>query len=247
MPEPLWWVYGVIAAPASLPAELRGVEGQHVELVQQDSLATLASPVPADEFSGAALERRLNDLGAIGAMARGHEQVLDSVLAERDVVPLKLCTLYLTQDALRAMLVAERERLLDALQRVRGAVELGVKVFAPPPRAAESERPASGTQYLAARLAQRRRQADGEASLERSVAELHARLTDHAASAVLLRPQDRRLSGREQEMLLNGAYLVHRTETSAFAELVESLGAPGELGLEITGPWPPYHFAEVRA
>src|SRR4051795_6516097 len=169
MPEPLWWVYGVIAAPASLPAELRGVEGHRVQLVQQDSLAALTSPVPADEFSGAALERRLNDLDTIGAMARGHEQVLDGVLAERDVVPLKLCTFYLTQDALRDMLVAERDRLLNALQRVRGAVELGVKVFAPPPRAAESERPASGTQYLAARLAQRRQQRGGEARRDRPV------------------------------------------------------------------------------
>src|SRR4051794_16773093 len=124
MPEPLWWAYGVIAAPASISPELRGIDGYPVELIQQGSLATLASPVPAGEFSSPALEERLNDLDTLGTLARSHEQVLESALADGDVLPFRMCTLYATQDALRAMLVAERERLESALQRIQGAIEL---------------------------------------------------------------------------------------------------------------------------
>ena len=45
--------------------------------------------------------------------------------------------------------------------------------------------------------------------------------------------------------ILNGAYLVRRPEAAAFAELARS--HDGALALEVTGPWPPYHFAEARA
>jgi hypothetical protein len=247
MDESLWWTYGVVRMPASVPPDLRGLEGHRVELVQQDSLAALTSAVPAAEFSGPALERRLNDLETIGPMARAHELVLERALAEGDVIPFPMCTLYVTKDALRDMLLEELERLVRALDRIHGAVELGVKAFAAASSASEQPRPASGTEYLKARLAERSQAAVSEASLERSAAELHARLTDHSAGARLLRPQDRRLSGREQEMLLNGAYLVQRADVDAFAQLVEAHAGRGELMLDITGPWPPYHFAEAHA
>jgi hypothetical protein len=246
MADPLWWTYGVVAVPASLPPELRGLEGERVELVEAGAVAALASPVGAAEYSGPALERRLDDLETLEPMARAHDDVLEHALVG-DVIPLRMCTLYETQDALRDMLVAEQARLLSALHRIRGAVELGVKGFVVPAPRAESARPSSGTEYLAQRLAQRKRETAGEASLERSAAALHAQLSDHAAAAVLLRPQDRRLSGRDEEMLLNGAYLVRRRDASDFARLVESLGRAGELALEVTGPWPPYHFAEAGA
>lgn len=238
MPDVLWWVYGVTAAPG--PTDLAGVE-----LIERAGLVALATPVAADEFSGAALERRLNDLETLERMARAHEDVLDRALASHEVVPLRMCTLYVTQDAVREMLLIQRERLLDALKRVEGAFELGVKAFASPSRPDEGARPASGAEYLARRLAERKDAADSDASLQRAAAELHARLSDQADGAMLLRPQDRRLSGREARMVLNGAYLVRRGAASDFQRLVES-HAGAELELELTGPWPPYHFAEVH-
>jgi Gas vesicle synthesis protein GvpL/GvpF len=244
MADRLWWAYGVVAMPTSVSAELRGIEGERVELVEAGALAALASPVPAGPYSGPALEERLNDLETLGRMAREHEAVLERAL-DGDVVPLRMCTLFATQDALRDMLVTQQERLLSALQRIHDAIELGVKAYVSPTRRAEPVRPASGKEYLALRLAQRDQQTAADASLERAAAALHAQLTDRAAAAVLLRPQDRRLSGRQEDMLLNGAYLVRRPEAPEFARLVESLGRGGELALEMTGPWPPYHFAEA--
>jgi len=51
-------------------------------------------------------------------------------------------------------------------------------------------------------------------------------------------------------MVLNGSYLVDRDRADAFATLVRALAdgnAARGLALEITGPWPPYHFvAEPR-
>jgi hypothetical protein len=58
-------------------------------------------------------------------------------------------------------------------------------------------------------------------------------------------PQDAALSGRREQMLLNGAYLVSRSDERRFQELVAEL-ADGPLGagllVELSGPWPAYNF-----
>ena len=59
-------------------------------------------------------------------------------------------------------------------------------------------------------------------------------------------PQDGRLSGRSEWMVLNGAYLVDADRVDDFADLVQEL-APRHPGIqvELTGPWPPYSFTSA--
>jgi len=62
---------------------------------------------------------------------------------------------------------------------------------------------------------------------------------------VLGRPHDRRLTGREGEMVFNASYLVAREDAGTFAALVHALDeehARAGRSVELTGPWPPYHF-----
>jgi hypothetical protein len=245
MPESLLWAYGVV--PGSQPPQVRveGLEGRPVEPVVNAGLAVLASAVPSDRFSGDVLERRLEDIETLGRIARAHDRVLEVALQDGDVVPFRVGTLYETPEAMRDMLAAEADRFETILARVRGKVEWGVKGFAEPRAvaAAVQERPSSGREYLARRRAQlQHAEATGEA-VATAAAEVHARLARSASAAVLAAPQDRRLTGRDTEMVLNGAYLVARDEAEDFAALVGSMERRHEgLALELTGAWPPYHF-----
>ena len=75
-------------------------------------------------------------------------------------------------------------------------------------------------------------------------------LSEHAAAAVLSRPHDRRLAGRDETMVLNASYLVPDERLDEFRGLVADLeGRYREAGLELelTGPWPPYHFVDLEA
>ena len=74
---------------------------------------------------------------------------------------------------------------------------------------------------------------------------MHETLT--AASATGLRNplHPRELSGYEDEMVLNGVYLVPDAATRRFSTLVDGLDeryAASGLRFELTGPWPPYNF-----
>jgi hypothetical protein len=75
------------------------------------------------------------------------------------------------------------------------------------------------------------------------IASVHERLSEHASGAVLSPAQDRRLSGHAAEMVLNAAYLVARADAPAFHALVDELAARHGVPLELTGPWPAYHFS----
>jgi hypothetical protein len=245
MPDDVVWAYGVVPG-AQRPPGTAGLEGRRVESIACGELAVLASELPASDYTEQVLQERLEDLETLAGLARTHDAVLEVAHAEGDVLPFRMCTIYETPQAVRAMLTAEGARLGRALARLHGKAEWGVKAFFDAPAAASAQpRPASGAAYLAARRAERAGAEAGRDAIAATVAGVHAQLAAHAAEAVTSRPQDRRLSGRREEMLLNGAYLVPRGEAGAFAALVDRLAAehaPDGLVLELTGPWPPYHF-----
>jgi hypothetical protein len=240
--ESLLWAYGVVPASGGAPA-VPGIAGRPVERLAQGRLAALVTAVPAERFTGEALQERLEDLDELEALARGHEAVMEAALRAGDLVPFRMCTIYRSPDSVRHMLATEAERLERALARLHGKAEWGVKAFARPAAAVAPAggRAGSGTEYLLRRRAEREAAAHADDAIAETVAGVHARLAQGACAAVLGAPQDRRLSGRDAEMVLNASYLVERERAADFAGLVDTLGRDG-LALELTGPWPAYHF-----
>jgi hypothetical protein len=252
MTEQALWLYGVMAGDAPDLPHCPGVDARRdARLIRHADLAAVVSPVPRREYDRSALEQSLDDLERLEALARGHERVLDEALRVGAVVPVRLCTIYDGPERVRAMLDREHASLAEALQRLRGTAEWGVKAFLVAPEAeADPAAPATGIEYLA-----RKRQARDDAEATRHAAEttaerIHRRLSRCAIDAMLTRVQDRRLSGREEEMILNAAYLVAEARTAEFQTLFRELkrrhGADG-VELALTGPWPAYHFARSPA
>lgn len=257
----LSYVYGVTrGGDAGEAAGLPGVAGTGVRHVAADGLAAMVSTVPEGEFDEAALYRRLDDLDALEGLARAHHEVIDAVAVRAAVLPLRLATIYRDDDGVRGMLREERGHLEEALGRVAGCAEWGVKVYADPDAGpspgvrvagpdseAEATGGSSGRDYLRRRKQERR----SKEEVWRNAAELAAR-ADEELSALAVevhvhRPQDRRLSGTSGENVLNTAYLVPADRTTAFTAIARGLaeGLPGAR-LELTGPWAPYSFTAAE-
>ncbi len=172
-------------------------------------------------------------------------------------MPLRLCTLYESEDSVVRMLEQERQSFQEALTALEGRFEWAVKVLVDSERlidAAQTEGggrepdPAEhgeGSAYLLRRRSERADR-DAASALARGVAdEIHASLRDWAIDATVRPPQNRDLSGHLGEMVLNAAYLVERARTDELHELVTRLeDRHRDLGvtIELTGPWPPYNF-----
>jgi hypothetical protein len=256
------WVYCVVSADREPPSDLAGIAADGApELVTSGDLAALVSPVPLSEFGEAPLRENLNDLAWLERIVRAHEAVLDAMLALGAVVPMRVCTIYRDAGQVRAMLAERAELFQDALARVAGSAEWGVKIVADRTvleqhaRATSDEARAladdvaagrEGGAYIARKKLAALVRDESDRILDEVVRETHARLEEWAASSVILPAQSRELAGYEGDMVFNGAYLVEDERVEAFAALLGDLRSQyASLGLafDLTGPWPAYNFA----
>ena len=246
-----FYVYGIARDLADEAlGDTRGVSDAPVRLVEEDGLIALASPVSLTEFGERGLRENLEDLDWLEATARAHHAVVDAAAAHATVVPLGLVTVYRSEERVRRALRERKEEFTDALERVAGRTEWGVKAYAD---VRESQSTASaggegssrpGTSYLQRRLVQKNT-AEEERRKAMAVAEyVHCQLRDIAVTTRMHRPQDPQLSGEQGWMLLNAAYLVDDNRAQEFRETVTHLARlnPG-VRVRVTGPWAPYSFA----
>jgi hypothetical protein len=209
-------VYGIVDELESLPS-VGGVDDAPLERRQVDDLELVVSEVPREEVTQEAVLR--------------HAEVVEALLSNsRAVLPAQFSRPFAGDEELVAAVAAKASELGERLQRVRGCVELGLRVVTP---AVESSPQAeSGADYLRARL-------DEEQRRSRLVAALHeplARLSQETAG------------GTAGSNGFERAYLVRDEDVAAFLDTVRELqAAHPELSLACTGPWPPYSFGAETA
>jgi len=259
--EPAYYVYGITwTSEANMPEEVPGVDPRHpAELIEHHGLAAITSRVSLVEFGEEQLHDNLNDVAWLEEKARAHEAVLDDALSRMTVVPLRLCTIYRSAAHIESMLASEHDAFREALRRLEGKAEWGVKLIAEPgaieraaaPGGAEpSDEPGASSEGAAymnrkRREAEIRKRADDVATGWADV--VHTRLAACASEALLNPLQNPEVSGHTGEMLLNGVYLVEDRDAEAFREAVDALSEEFRsrgAAVELTGPWPPYNFVK---
>lgn len=249
------WLYAVTDRLALDLDGLTGVAGEPVRQVVAGDLAAAVGSVPLGEFGAEALRRNFEDLAWLEATARAHDRVVMALVRHGPTVPLRLATVFLDDDRVRALLAERRTDIESALDLVRDRAEWGVKVYCD--RAARAAAIAdatvadtgrgTGTAYLLRRRAELSAQETVERDALARSEEIHARLVEQAVGGRRQPLTDPVLTGRRDWLVLNGTYLVDDDRAAEFAAAVDRLGAqvPG-LRLELTGPWPPYSFAGVE-
>jgi hypothetical protein len=246
------YVYGVSRGlPGAAMARVTGVGGASVQVIEDEGLAAVVSPVSLDEFGEEALRRNLEDLRWLESTARAHHGVVDAAAEHAVTVPLGLATVYRTEERAREALRDRREEFTRALSRISGRTEWGVKAYADLGAAAstaeaEEETPGAGpgTSYLRRRSTQRQTEEEARQEILLLAERIDDELCALAATRRLHRPQDPQLSGEPGWMVLNAAYLVDDERAEDFRTAVASLAETRpEMRLQLTGPWAPYSFA----
>ncbi|MBS1860083.1 MAG: GvpL/GvpF family gas vesicle protein [Actinobacteria bacterium] len=256
------YVYGVVRAGTLLPGDLAGIEPiSRVRLIECRGLAALVSDVPLSAFDDTSLRENLDNVAWLEEKARTHEEVLEAALAATAVVPLRLGTVFAGEEQVTEMLGREYGALLDALERLAGRTEWGLKAYvdreglerealrrARRAEADANQGAAAGTGYMNHR---RRREAEAregvEAIADEWAWEIHHRLAAVADEALLNPLQLPELSGHQGKMLLNGVYLIADEGASDFRSAVRVLAEGFDRrGVEVvlTGPWPAYNFVK---
>ncbi|MFD0657589.1 GvpL/GvpF family gas vesicle protein [Thermocatellispora tengchongensis] len=220
-----------------------------MRVIEEGELTAYVSDVPLTEFGEEPLRRSMEDLAWLEETARAHHRIVEAVARSAPTAPVRLVTVYHDDAQVRELLRERHSDFLTVLARVADRREWGVKAYAvqvPAQPAAPEPETGPGTSPGRAYLQRRRTALRGREEMWRTAAaqaeKLHDALTGIAAASTRHRVQDPKLSGREEPMVLNGAYLVDSAREREFAALARDMT---DLEVEITGPWAPYSFTAL--
>ena len=174
-----------------------------------------------------------------------HETVVEALMGDRAVLPMRFGALFADAGAVQAALAAHYDDLVADLRRVRGKVELGLRVLwaedAPFPKPIADNEKSSGFAYMMARVDQERETRVWTEQAKALAAEIHDSLAVQAAESACQVQVTRR-------MFLTAAYLVEKDQVGLFRRQVDTLQPTyPTLRFLCTGPWPPYNFVTIHA
>jgi hypothetical protein len=159
-----------------------------------------------------------------------HEEVIEALMHDRAVLPMRFGTCLPDEAAAHALLDDRGREFQRMLDDVRGRVELGVRVAGTPAAAAAGQL-STGAEYMAQRLGARR-------AAEQVAQAVHTPLARIAERSTAQQPR----GGRD---LMTASYLLPDDRIGHFTRRIKELQrAHPDLALTCTGPWPPYSFVE---
>jgi hypothetical protein len=229
-----------------------------VELICEGPIAAVVSRVSLDQFCPERLQgKTAEDIRWLSEMAARHNEIISQVANSSPVLPLRLGTVFRSRDSLQAMLARCQQTVAKFLEQLGDRQEWGVKLYLekrrigpapahtgpPPPHCLRSQQ--TGTSYLTQKRIQLDRRREQRTSVYETIQTVEQCLAAQSESCCRIRNLPGDLTGHAEEMVFNAAFLLPSScqnnwlETAR--EIYQNVRDKGLL-LEVSGPWPPYHF-----
>lgn len=235
------YLYGVSRAAGRKHAATKpaspGIDGESaVQALSCGDLLCWVSEVDHSSFAQA-MERNIENLEWLALHSVRHQQVVGEIAAHTAIVPARFGTVFSGEAALLKDVLSRTAALKRVFERVAGADEWGVKVFAEKKVSARSAAARSGREYLQQKASQIKERPDrNDPELREFAGELEKVASDTAPSG--------KVSGTQPSLVWQATFLVPRTRRRQWervlGEFVERWA--GLRRIEVNGPWPPYSF-----
>jgi len=231
------------AAPSlrGVPASIPGAGVPRVLAIGRDVWAIVAD-APLERFTGEALEQALQDVEAISRHALAHASVIEFFFRRAPVIPLKLFTLFSSDEKTRQDVRSRLAALRRMFAALRGLEEWGVRIVAGEVESESARTLDSGRDYLKVK---KRLHEQTVAPSRATMRAANGALRDLGRVASKARREAFPPAGRGRPYVVGASFLVKVTRRDAWkkhtAKLGAALAAEGHR-LELNGPWPPYHF-----
>jgi len=237
-----------------------GIDGEHPLFVEViGDVAAVLSEVNLDDFSGPEAKEKLEDLAWVAPRALRHEEVVMAAKEHGSVLPVRFGTVFSSLTAAAEPLRQRRDVLEKFFRDTADKQEWTLKAYVNLPQsrarmtaecmAAEKEQLAGlspGKRYF---LEQKIKGAvdNATASWIKGIGEEIGKLAKETSVGFSeCRLQSREVTGRDEEMFFHGALLVPDGSVAIMERVIDEWNKRHEaqgLQIELSGPWPPYHFA----
>jgi len=250
------YVYCVVAADrrprlTRTPAGLAGAGA--VRLLDVDKgLFIAVADLPLDRYGESAINEGLANLDWVSRVAIAHESVVESFTTAMAVLPMKLFTIFTSDDRALDHVRRQRPRIAALVKRVANHQEWGIRVVLDRTPRSPARLPktrsaivGTGVSYLVTKKAQRDASRELASRAREAVAALFDRFAARSGDA--RRRAATELPAQGGPLLLDAAFLVPRSRAAAFkafaARESKTLARQG-YALTLSGPWPPYTFVQ---
>jgi hypothetical protein len=255
------YLYGFVPADAPVPpAQLAGVAGAPVRLIDLGEVHAAVADLPGNVYAADVIESRLQDLAWVGEQGMAHERVVVWFADHSEILPARMFSLYSGDASLRSAVSSRLDDVTAALRALSGRREWNLKVaydadelarhgaeISPELNRLDDEMAAAapGRRYL---LERRRTE-----MLKHEVARAGRAMADELFEALRVHAEDVRVlplpdADEFGTVVLNAALLVTRAaEPQLRAHAEELYRRYTGLGmiLSFSGPWAPYRFVEL--
>ena len=251
------YVYAITRKPA-IP-DCDAVDGtRHFGTVCGGDVCATFTHVDDGAFSQEVIDRRAGDLEWLGAIGYRHQAVIAALMDAAAVIPLRAFTMFSSESALREHLVAQSNLFSKILDRLDGKREYTLRIELDPQR--WNDALVARVESLRALAAEIDAASSGKAFLLRKKLDEEKKRASREAEQQLVAEIEKEVAGKltcdvvsESRVEREGAFpqinvLIDRDEESRLQELHGMLAdrfADQGVTLAITGPWPPYTFANA--
>ena len=247
------YVYAVVHGDAETVHGMPGIEpGSSVTAVTVDDVSAVVSAVDLAAMREGAANPDISEDSWLGRAVRRHEEVVLAAYASAPTVPMRFGIVHAERESVTRLLAMYGAELRHELARIGGAAEWHLKAFADRDVLAggtdgqsDGQPVDSGRGYLLRERARRESNARIRDAIAEHAATLMAQVSSVTRDLKSLPP-----GGDETRCGIAAAVcLVDRPAEYRLTSVVEryaEVAAPDGITVELTGPWPPYHFTRLR-
>jgi len=230
-----------------------------------NGLYAVVGNVDQQEFGAEGLKRNMADMEWIKAKASMHERIIEQVMADTDVIPFKFGTLFNTDASLKAMLEEYGQEFKAILRKLAYKQEWGLKIYYNPEKLKanlgnddsdilkiedEIKSSSAGKSYFLEKKKDELIEQTVNEKMNECGQESFELLKGLSFEAHINRLLPREVTEREEEMILNSAFLIDKNEVDDFQNMVDILKMHYEskgFSIDCNGPWPPYNFCGLSS
>ena len=216
------------------------------------------------EFSEESLKKNLSDIKWLEPKVREHISVITMIMDQYTAIPFKFGTIFQSEASLASFVEKYTDSLIDNLISVEWKEEWSIKIYNNrkvlieqidelSEEAAELEKQIMASSPGKAFLLKRKKSDLIENEIDRICKhwgqQYFEEFNEMSESTQLNNLLPKEFSGRNDDMILNAAFLVNKDKTINFVATARQFRQKyAKLGFdfEITGPWPPFSFISIK-
>jgi hypothetical protein len=257
----LIYCYGIVGEKLSL-VDVHGFGEKQVSLIpyqnmENPDMFAVVSYV-SEEFSQESIDKNIKDMKWLVERGQIHEQVIDEVMKNVTIIPMKFCTVFGSGEKVKEMMEEKYVNLKFNLENLNNKMEMSVKVYydieelkkslfekddelrRKYDEAEEKAKESPGAAYFEKQKVDILLKEKSHQELNEKANNFFEKIKELSVDSRKNDPLNKKLTGKD--MLLNAVFLIEKEGIEDFKRGIDELDVGDELEVQIFGGFPPYNF-----